>query len=85
MYRGVRAPDAFAEKQREVFNHTLGFDLRFNSLADARDAVTATDDYTQELEHVLELFNGNWDIDRPEHYCCHEHHATQVLERLGST
>ena len=47
VYRGVRAPDALAEKHREVFNHTLGFDLRFNSLADARDGVTATDDYTQ--------------------------------------
>ena len=68
--RGIQPPARLQELHREIVRQTIG-DGQFETLFAVRDPVAVEHGRKEEalLELLLQLFNGDWELDRWQHYC----------------
>ena len=74
VFRGVFPPERAKVFPELVYEHTLGFTLASQTLEAMKQDDDALPELFEKLENTMtrfmKLFNGDWQAERPQHYCC---------------
>ena len=71
VFRGIHAPHGLHEQHREVAVETVGHVVQLLSLSNMDNRDTEDVENLQAIiERFLKLFNGRWENNKPEHFCC---------------